>query len=355
MKKLISLILVITFLSTAILAPAAEARSTGSNTQAAGAISDEISSSLMNSVASSMMGESMSMLLALGEGDGSGGSSTPVMTNGYTKLDLNQLLDNCENKQDTDGDSLPDELERLFGTEPEKPDTDEDGLKDFYELKNGLDPLNQDTNGDGIPDYTEIMLSGKVEAGKSEENYLNPAKDTDGDGVPDFLDRDNDGDGVPDNLDISPFSYGELQDFYEITIETSGNPRYVDFQIQPKDLDDLYKKMQTYDWPYDEEGNIQDSEYSRKDMTVNPMAEISADNPDHLPLPSDEDCIKYGMVKNDGKLYVPLAPVEDQGKKVALAGKVYIEAGTYTKLKIRLFWSMDFNNDRGTFQWNKQS
>ncbi len=42
---------------------------------------------------------------------------------------------------DSDGDGLPDDLERRIGTDPHKRDTDNDGYDDFTELKNGYDPL----------------------------------------------------------------------------------------------------------------------------------------------------------------------------------------------------------------------
>jgi len=42
---------------------------------------------------------------------------------------------------DTDGDGLPDDLERRFGTDPRVADTDGDGFSDGDEVKNGYDPL----------------------------------------------------------------------------------------------------------------------------------------------------------------------------------------------------------------------
>ncbi|MEK9152735.1 MAG: Ig-like domain-containing protein, partial [Patescibacteria group bacterium] len=42
---------------------------------------------------------------------------------------------------DTDGDKLPDDFEKLIGTDPTKADSDDDGAGDSDELKKGTDPL----------------------------------------------------------------------------------------------------------------------------------------------------------------------------------------------------------------------
>ncbi len=43
---------------------------------------------------------------------------------------------------DTDADGLPDELEKVYGTDPSKIDTDGDGYSDSEEIETGHDPLN---------------------------------------------------------------------------------------------------------------------------------------------------------------------------------------------------------------------
>jgi len=352
-KKLLSIVLILTMFSTTVMSALAEARGAGDNPRAGGAIPDGMGDALMKSVTASLLGESMSTVLApggeSGSGDGFSGASAPVITSGYTQLDLQQLMDNCANKEDTDGDSLPDEVEKILGADPESEDSDQDQLDDLFELTNQLNPLEPDTNGDGMPDYTEIVKWGDLKPG---EGDVDITLDTDGDGQPNVFDPDNDNDGVPDGLDLSPFSYGEPQDEYTITIKTEGNATYADFQIQPKDLDNLYKNIQSYDWPYDQEGNIQDSDYSRQDMAVKPVLEIETDH-----MPSYDDCIKYGIVPNkeDGKLYIPLTMVEENGKKVALQGRIFIPAGqNETTLKARLLWSMEYDNDKGSFEFQAQ-
>jgi hypothetical protein len=342
-----SIFLAAVIMSIGFLSSAAEAKILENQRHFNDPVTKEFSRKIMDAAVTSLLGSN-----PLEPDD-------PVLTEGYTELDLNQLMDNCQDETDTDEDDLPDEVEKVLGTDPESLDTDEDKLSDLYEATHGLDPLNPDTNSDGISDYNEILIYGEVEEGKNEEDYLDIDMDTDDDGTPNIEDRDNDGDSVPDGLDISPFSWGDVQEYYEIEIKSGPSatyPKYVDFQIQPEDLDDIYNKIQTYDWPYDQEGNLQDSDYSAEDMKVKPMAEIEFNRPEY-DLPSDEDCVKYGMIKKDDKLWVSLIPVEDNGKKVALAGRVFVARGEITTqtLKIRLVWSMEFTNDRGTFQWSKQT
>ena len=116
---------------------------------------------------------------------------------------------------DSDGDGLPDALEKEIGTDPEAADTDGDGLSDYEEVfLTGSDPLNlssvqagvsdadADSDGDGISNREEL------------EKGLNPAtKDSDYDGISDYdelyiygtdpANADSDGDGIKDGDEIS--------------------------------------------------------------------------------------------------------------------------------------------------------
>ncbi len=108
---------------------------------------------------------------------------------------------------DSDGDGIPDEVERILGTDPFNPDTDGDGLTDGQELNQYFtDPLVADTDNDGISDGDEVLVY--------RTDPLNP--DTDGDGISDGdeifvyrtnpLQRDSDGDGLTDYQEL--FIYG---------------------------------------------------------------------------------------------------------------------------------------------------
>jgi hypothetical protein len=60
---------------------------------------------------------------------------------------------------DSDGDGLPDWLERLLGTDPNNPDTDGDGLSDYQEVFiYRTNPLSPDTDGDGFTDGSEVLF-----------------------------------------------------------------------------------------------------------------------------------------------------------------------------------------------------
>ncbi len=73
--------------------------------------------------------------------------------------DLDSLIDASQNKTDTDGDGVPDSVERMLGTAVNHTDTDRDMLDDNYELRTELNPLKQDTNDDGLSDLKEVRYS----------------------------------------------------------------------------------------------------------------------------------------------------------------------------------------------------
>jgi outer membrane protein OmpA-like peptidoglycan-associated protein len=113
---------------------------------------------------------------------------------------------------DTDGDGLPDKVEKILGTDPKKFDTDGDGLGDGDEVnKYHTDPLKVDTDGDGLSDYDEVM-----------KYHTDPLKvDTDGDGLSDYdevmkyhtdpLKTDTDGDGLSDGDEVMKYHTDPLK------------------------------------------------------------------------------------------------------------------------------------------------
>jgi hypothetical protein len=89
-------------------------------------------------------------------------------------------------REDTDGDGLPNDLERIYHTDETNPDTDGDGFKDGEEVQNGYNPVRAgnirlDTDGDGLLEHDEFRWR---------TDPFNP--DTDGDG---FRDGDEVGNG----------------------------------------------------------------------------------------------------------------------------------------------------------------
>jgi len=113
------------------------------------------------------------------DGDGLSDQLEPNNPNLPTILDANGdgVIDDTK---DTDGDGIPDIIDKTpdaFATQPSK-DSDGDGIVDAFDL---------DNDNDGIPDVIE--LDG------------DPTRDTDEDGIIDSLDLDSDNDGILDILE----------------------------------------------------------------------------------------------------------------------------------------------------------
>lgn len=93
---------------------------------------------------------------------------------------------------DSDGDSLPDQLEgqtKFVGCNSPQ-NTDGADQPDFRDT---------DSDNNGLPDAAEVYPSGAPY--DAQKPAPNPA-DTDGDGVPDYADNDNDNDSLPDDIEL---------------------------------------------------------------------------------------------------------------------------------------------------------
>jgi SGNH domain (fused to AT3 domains)/Bacterial TSP3 repeat len=139
--------------------------------------------------------------------------------------DLEALFDSVASQavstdaKDTDGDGVPDSVERRLGTNPHKKDTDGDGIPDgkedpdrdtlttLFEIrKTHTDPGDPDSDNDGIRDGAEDPDGDKL-SNRGEQKYkTNPRKkDTDGDGRNDWH-EDFDHDGKPNGMEQDNFS-----------------------------------------------------------------------------------------------------------------------------------------------------
>ncbi len=188
-------------------------------------------------------------------------------------------------QRDNDGDGLPNSVELVISTDPNNRDSDFDLLNDSYEVRNmsiGTDPLKADSNGDGLGDYFEVKTT-------------NVSLDVDGDGIPNAWDSDNDGDGVVDGLDRSPFSKSTINNKSHFDIKTNGNATYIDLQIRPKNPEHLKLPLQSWDWPYDDKGQIKDLDYSKDDVQIQPMLELNASQ-----VPAQSQVNDYGIVVTEG-------------------------------------------------------
>jgi len=224
---------------------------------------------------------------------------------------------------DTDNDGLDDFTENCLGTDPYYYDSDRDLITDTLEIEGFTyagqtwysDPTSDDSNQDGIGDGLEW------EAPHGTANSL----DIDSDGVPNLWDDDNDGDGVPDDLDIDPFSTSDYESSFEI-YSSAGNSnfdgyQYIEFQVQPEDESHLRYATTPLDWPYDDEGNLQDLDNSTEDVTLMPYLKVGSNvRPESELL--DTYGITYYWDDDNYAMYVPVSPISDGGKIVAFYGKV---------------------------------
>lgn len=133
------------------------------------------------------------------------------------KLVTSTLWDNA----DCDADGVVNAIELVNKTNPLVADTDDDGINDGSEIAEGTDPLKADSDGDGVSDGVEKTDGSNplkmdtdedgVNDGTEKQDKTDPLKsDTDGDGVSDGIEKtdgtdplkiDTDGDGVSDAIE----------------------------------------------------------------------------------------------------------------------------------------------------------
>ncbi len=126
---------------------------------------------------------------------------------------------------DSDGDSISDEDESLYGTDPYNPDTDGDQMPDNFEINYNLNPLNatdasEDPDEDGlsnVEEYAQEFFYGEP------TDPFNP--DTDGDLMPDGYEVANNLNPLLPNGDVDT-DLDNLTNLEEFLIGT--NPRKKD-------------------------------------------------------------------------------------------------------------------------------
>jgi gliding motility-associated-like protein len=114
------------------------------------------------------------------------------------------------------GGLTPPNTDGTGGSNPYDLDSDGDGIPDSIEKGSGTLPV--DTDGDNVPDYLDLDSDGDGVLDNNEDSGCSGAipctpTDTDGDNVPDYLDLDSDGDGNPDNTDgnrVNPRAQNDL-------------------------------------------------------------------------------------------------------------------------------------------------
>lgn len=278
-----------------------------------------------------------------------------TLTNSSTVVDLEELRSKVTDDTDTDNDELSDQVEKIIGTNPNDSDSDGDGLNDLFELKNNLDPLKEDTNSDGLSDLHEITR-GDTNTQLTPELVL---RDTDSDGISDVFDDDNDNDGIKDFLDVSPFSKIDAEENQNIIVITSGKATYVEIQIQPADLENLYKNNQIMTWPVDNYGQIRNFDGSEGDMNVTLMLEVVMGK-----YPSEQIMREHGYVFTGTSMLVPLQTIEQEGSKAGMIATIYIPANTgvsigngkyEVEMDLKLQWALIAWNDNISKDWDTEA
>ncbi|MHA1907529.1 MAG: hypothetical protein ACW98Y_09570 [Candidatus Thorarchaeota archaeon] len=250
-----------------------------------------------------------------------------------TPTDLKELVIELQsvtplaNQSDLDTDGLYDPVELVIGTNVLDNDTDSDQLSDYDEIMlYGTDPLLPDSNDDEFLDYDEVSV----------------ALDLDNDGIPNPWDFDNDGDGVNDYPDLSPHAKSEVQESFDITVHTDGEPTYITFQVVPEDPEHLKLVYQSWDWPDDDEGLMQDLDGSKEDITIQPLLNILTDD-----LPNSSLMNEFGLKATANGYLMPLTPVYEFGNIVAFNGRVlYMDSAPLNiDLQARLQWQVNGASD----------
>ncbi|SDZ99919.1 hypothetical protein SAMN05216562_1613, partial [Microbulbifer marinus] len=129
----------------------------------------------------------------------------------------NPLVDEL---RDSDGDSMPDYWESLYGLDPQAADADGDadgdGLSNLQEFQAGTYADNPDTDGDQLPDGFEVTygFDPVLDNGAQNSDPDNDGLDTGAEAAVGTspLDADSDGDGVIDGTDAFPLDGNESLD-----------------------------------------------------------------------------------------------------------------------------------------------
>jgi MYXO-CTERM domain-containing protein len=142
-----------------------------------------------------------------------------------TDKDGDMIVDYLQGRKnpDTDGDGIPDEVERRLGTDPTTADSDGDGIADGAEVGAGpdfraidtdadgkIDALDSDDDNDGIPTKQEV----------ADAKAAKVSDDVDGDGKKNWLDTDSDGDNILDKDESTDKTGNGVPDY----LERAGTP-----------------------------------------------------------------------------------------------------------------------------------
>lgn len=133
---------------------------------------------------------------------------------------------------DTDGDGLPNDVERRFGTDPKAPDTDGDGFSDGEEVKNGYNPLGSGTLERPVRGVERALIDGRsIEEPRGAAAAADPSFTiASAEAVPEAEADDEDvirlsGTAAPNSV-VSIFVYSYLPVVVTTTTDENGNWTY---------------------------------------------------------------------------------------------------------------------------------
>ena len=187
------------------------------------------------------------------------------------------VLGRCTSDDDSDGDGIPNMVERRLGTDPMNPDSDMDGVPDGSEVGAGpafmtrdtdgdmiIDALDPDDDGDGVPTRDELGMGG-VMMPRNSDAMVAMGMGT-SDMIPDYLDSDDDGDGIPTRVERTAEGMTDL--------DGDMIPAYLDLDSDGDSVSDSVEAGADRTMPANSDG----------------MAGMG-DRPDFLDTDSDNDCV----------------------------------------------------------------
>ncbi len=254
----------------------------------------------------------------LGGGDADGDGIDDVvdvdLTGGHD-LDGNGV-DDALDALDTDGDGVPDMLDR---------DSDNDGIPDATEASNMPPASGTDSDGDGVDNAFDVDATGGMDTNADGLDDLAQPVDTNMDGVFDHLSVDSDGDGISDHAEAGTSQVdGDqdgIDDVYDadVTGGIDSNGDGIDDSVTPPDSDG--DSVPDYlDLDSDNDGLGDAAEAAMPDangdglvdpgnLTDAPVDSDGDDAPDFLDLDSNND----GIFDVDSAGYTHL-DVNDDGR-----------------------------------------
>ncbi|MHA1927613.1 MAG: M20/M25/M40 family metallo-hydrolase [Candidatus Thorarchaeota archaeon] len=204
-------------------------------------------------------------------------------------------LDDSAFVNDSDGDTISDALEIIYGTDPSSADTDSDSMPDNWEYENLLDPTIDDSQDDN--DADGLTNAREYEFGTNPQN-----EDTDADSLPDGWEADYGTNPLVPDASLDPDADGltNLQEFGNMTSPVSSdtdNDQIPDLWEIQNDLDptlddsfrdDDFDGLDSYEeYIHGTDPHLSDSDWDHMpdgwevENGLNPLVDDASEDPDN--------------------------------------------------------------------------